>query len=87
MTHVLGLSVEVRGNKRSWQTLDIAYMFSPTSGFKKSQNFNLRNKITKKKNCNPHDFYLPTREKFATPNTSQDLAQKFSSGYLWTHLL
>ena len=34
-------------------------------------NFNLRNKITKKI-CHPLDFYVLTHERFASPYTSQN---------------
>ena len=44
--------------------------------------FSLRNKITIPFFGNPHDFYLPTHEKFAPPYTSPDLAQNFSSDRL-----
>ena len=70
MTHVLVLSAKVRRSEWLWQTLDIGNMFGLTFGFKNS----LGNKINKK-NFNSPYFYPPTREKFAPPYTSSDLAQ------------
>ena len=47
MTHLLVLSAKVRRNDLLWHALDISNVFGPTSSFKHSQTFNMRNKITK----------------------------------------
>ena len=46
MKYVMILSPKMRRNEWLWRILDIGNMFRPTFGFK--NNFNLRNKITKK---------------------------------------
>jgi hypothetical protein len=67
-------------------------MFRPLFGFKISQTFNLRNKVTNFFNffnffCNPRDFYLPAREKITPPYTSQDLTENLINDQLWVPLL
>ena len=61
-------------------------MFGQVSPSKFYNNSNLRNKHTQK-NYNPPHFYLPTREKFAPPYISPDLAQNLLSDRSWAPLL
>ena len=37
--------------------------------------------------CSPLDFYLPTRERFASPYTSQDMVHNLLSDEFWMHAL
>ena len=62
-------------NKRLRQTLDITNIVRTNFLTSKiHNNFNVRKQITNFF-CSPPYFYLPTRDKFAPPFTSQDLAQ------------
>ena len=66
--------------------VDIGNMFAPTFGFKIHSNFKIRNKITEIFAI-LLIFYFPTRENFAPPYTSPNMAQNLLSDWLCAPLL